>query len=65
MKNTTVADTVSKILDQAGLDDRFRSDFTKLVEAVWDAGAASSAVVYKSAPLTDAEIAALRAKLQA
>ena len=65
MKNTTVADTVSKILDQAGLDDRFRADFTKLVEAVWDAAAATSATVYKSAPLTDAEIAAVRAKLQA
>jgi hypothetical protein len=65
MKNTTVADTVSAILDQAGLDDRFRADFTRLVASVWDAGAASSAVVYKSVPLTDAEIAAVRAKLQA
>lgn len=63
--NPTVADTVTKLLDQAGLDDRFRADFTKAVQAVFDAGAASNATVYQSAPLTDAEIALARAKLKA
>lgn len=65
MKDTIIADTVNSLLDQAGLDDRFRADYTKRVTAVWDAAAASAAPVYRSVPLTDAEIAALRAKLQA
>lgn len=63
--NPTVADTVTKLLDQAGLDDRFRADFTKAVQAVYDAGRAANATVYQSVPLTDAEIAALRTQLKA
>lgn len=64
MKNQIVSDTVSNILQQAGLDDRFRVDFTKAVEAVYDAGASSASTVVKSVPLTDAEIAALRDSLR-
>ena len=60
MKNQIVSDTVSNILQQAGLDDRFRADFTKAVEAVYDTAAASASPVVKSVPLTDAEIAAIR-----
>lgn len=64
MKNQIITDTVSNIIQQAGLDDRFRADFTKAVAAVYDAGAESAATVVKSVPLTDAEIAAFRDSLK-
>lgn len=64
MKNQIVSDTVSSILQQAGLDDRFRADFTKAVEAVYSTAVASASPVVKSVPLTDAEIAAFRDSLK-
>lgn len=65
MKQTLIADTVTALLDQAGLDGRFTADFTRLVTAVYEAGAAESATVYQSAPLTAAEIALIRDTLKA
>ena len=63
MKNQIVQDSVKAVCDQTGLDSRYVNDLAKLFSAAFDAGAASSSVVYKSAALTDAEIALLRAKL--
>jgi len=63
--NPIVADTVTQLLSLARLDDAFRADFAKAVQADYDAGHAANATVYESVPLTDAEIAALRAKLKA
>ena len=63
--NAHVKDTVSRLLTQAKLDDRFRADFEKEVSAVYVAGAASTQTIVKSAPLTDAEIALLRDNLRA
>lgn len=63
--NATVKDTVSRLLTQAKLDDRFRADFEKEVAAVHAAGAAETQTIVKSAPLTDAEIALIRDHLRA
>ena len=41
----------------------FRADFAKLVGAAFDAGAATTQTVFKSEPLTAAEIAGLRSLL--
>jgi len=62
-RNTAVTETVNAILQQGGLDERFRSDFSKLVAAAFDAGAATTQTVFKSEPLTAAEIAGLRGLL--
>lgn len=51
MKEQIVNDTVKAMFDQAGLDERFRADFTKAVAAVYDAGAAAT----NPGPSTDAE----------
>ena len=64
MKNTLVSDCVTNIIQQAGLDERFRADFEKSVGAVYDAAAATTSTVVKSVPLTDAEIAAFRDSLR-
>jgi hypothetical protein len=61
---TIVSDTVTNIIQQAGLDERFRADFEKSVAAVYAAGVESAATVVKSVPLTDAEIAAFRDSLR-
>jgi len=61
MKNQIVTDTVTALFNQAGIDEKFREDFTKAIAAVFDAGAASSQEVHVSAPLSGAEIGALRA----
>lgn len=63
--NAHIADTVTAILTQANLGEEFRKDFEKAVAAVYAAGETSKATHYHSAPLTDAEIALVRAKLLA
>lgn len=65
MKNrsTIVTETVNAILDQGGLDERYRKDFSALVAAAYEAGAATSTTKFVSAPLSDGEIAALRSLL--
>ena len=62
-RNTAVTETVNAILQQGGLDERFRADFSKLVAAAFDAGAETTQTVFKSEPLTAAEIAGLRSLL--
>lgn len=64
-RESTVTDTVNKLLDQAGLDERFRADFSKAVAAAYDAGQKAGGTFVTSAPLSDAEIALLRAQLKA
>lgn len=61
MKDQLVTDTVSALLTQAKLDDRFRADFTKAIGAVYDAGAAAT----NPGPTTDAEKFAALKKLLA
>lgn len=60
MKDKIVNDTTTALFTQAGIDEKFREDFTKAISAVFNAGAASSQEVHVSAPLSGAEIAALR-----
>lgn len=60
MKNQIVQDTVSNLITQAGIDEKFRPDFVKAVAAVYDAAHDAAAPVVESAPLTDAEIASFR-----
>lgn len=62
-KNTIVSETVTAILQQGGLDERYRFDFSRLVVAAYEAGAATSTTKFVSAPLSDGEIAALRSLL--
>lgn len=62
-KNTVVTETVNAVLSQGGLDERYRKDFAALVGAAYDAGAATQTTVFRSAPLSDGEIAALRSLL--
>lgn len=62
-RSTAVTETVNAILQQGGLDERYRSDFSKLVGAAFDAGAATTQTVFQSAPLSPAEIAGLRGLL--
>ena len=62
-RSTAVTETVNAILAQAGLDERYRADFSKLVGAAFDAGAATTQTVFKSEPLNAAEIAGLRSLL--
>lgn len=58
-----VVDAVSRIMTQAKLPEEFRKDFEKEVAAVYAAGLETDLV--KSAPLSDAEIAAFRDAVRA
>ena len=58
--NPIVQDTVSAIFNQTELDERFRVDVTKAVQAVYEAGAKSGMTVVSCAPLTPEEIVAFR-----
>lgn len=64
MKNKIVQDSVKAVADQTGLDSKFFPDLAKLFAAAFDAGVSTSATVVSSVPLTDAEIAVIRSKLQ-
>lgn len=65
MKNQIVQDTVTSLIVQARIEEKFRPDFVAAVEKVFDAGAASAGTIVKSVPLTDAEIAAFRDSIRA
>lgn len=65
MKNAIIADTHAAIIRQTRLDERFHADLANALTSVYDAGEASGAVVVKSEPLTDAEIASVRESLRA
>ena len=60
-----VADTTAAVIRQTKLDERFHADLAAAFATVYAAGAASSATVTNSVPLTDAEIAVVRASLLA
>lgn len=64
MKNQIVQDSVKAVADQTGLDSKYFPDLAKLFSSAFDAGVESSATVVKSVPLTDAEIALVRATLK-
>ena len=64
-RESIVTETVNKLLDQAGIGENFRADFSKAVGAAYDAGQKAGGMFVTSAPLTDAEIALLRSQLKA